>query len=97
MNKILLVEDNENFRKMLELNFEKASLAFESCASAEDAFDIFNRDVFSVGVFWNSYQWYTDQPGSGYQGLDRGISGTVSGLRRPRSFTVLSPIHFRYF
>ncbi len=51
MNKILLVEDNENFRKMLELNFEKANLAFESCASAEAAFDVFNRDVFSVGVF----------------------------------------------
>lgn len=51
MNKILLVEDNENFRKMLELNFEKANLAFESCASAEEAFDVFKRDVFSVGVF----------------------------------------------
>jgi DNA-binding NtrC family response regulator len=51
MNKILLVEDNENFRKMLELNFKKANLYFESCASAEKAFDVFNRDVFSVGVF----------------------------------------------
>jgi two-component system response regulator AtoC len=51
MNKILLVEDNENFRKMLELNFEKANLAFESCASAEEAFDVFNRDLFSVGLF----------------------------------------------
>lgn len=51
MNKILLVEDNQNFRKMLELNFKKANLAFESCASAEEAFDVFNRDVFSVGVF----------------------------------------------
>ncbi|MBN1694911.1 sigma-54-dependent Fis family transcriptional regulator [candidate division WOR-3 bacterium] len=51
MNKILIVEDNENFRKMLELNFDKANLAFESCASAEEAFDVFNRDIFSVGVF----------------------------------------------
>jgi len=51
MNKILLVEDNENFRRMLELNFEKEDLAFESCASAEEAIDVFNRDVFSVGVF----------------------------------------------
>jgi len=51
MNKILIVEDNENFRKMLELNFGKANLAFESCASAEEAFDVFNRDIFSVGVF----------------------------------------------
>jgi len=51
MNKILIVEDNENFRKMLELNFEKANLAFGSCASAEEAFDVFNRDIFSVGVF----------------------------------------------
>ncbi len=51
MNKILLVEDNENFRKMLELNFEKAKLSYQSCSSAEAAFDVFNRDVFSVGVF----------------------------------------------
>ena len=51
MDKILLVEDNENFRKMLELNFKKANLAFESCPSAEVAFDVFNRDIFSVGVF----------------------------------------------
>ena len=51
MDKILLVEDNENFRKMLELNFKKANLAFESCASAEAAFDVFKKDVFSVGVF----------------------------------------------
>ena len=51
MNKILLVEDNENFRKMLELNFKKANIAFESCSSAEEAFGVFNKDVFSVGVF----------------------------------------------
>ncbi|MEJ2355802.1 MAG: response regulator, partial [candidate division WOR-3 bacterium] len=51
MDKILLVEDNENFRKMLELNFRKADISFESCASAEEAIDVFNRDVFSVGVF----------------------------------------------
>ena len=51
MDKVLLVEDNENFRKMLELNFEKANLAFESCSSAEAAFEVFKKDVFSVGVF----------------------------------------------
>jgi len=51
MNKILIVEDNENFRKMLELNFEKANLTFESCSSAEEAFEVFNRDIFSIGVF----------------------------------------------
>jgi len=51
MNKILIVEDNENFRKMLELNFEKANLTFDSCSSAEEAFEVFNRDIFSIGVF----------------------------------------------
>jgi len=51
MNKVLLVEDNENFRKMLELNFKKAGIAFESCALAKEAFEVFNRDIFSVGVF----------------------------------------------
>jgi two-component system response regulator AtoC len=51
MNKVLIVEDNENFRKMLELNFKKANLPFESCASAKEAFEVFNRDIFSVGVF----------------------------------------------
>jgi two-component system response regulator AtoC len=51
MSKILLVEDNENFRKMLELNFGKADLSFESCAHAKEAFEAFNRDIFSVGVF----------------------------------------------
>jgi two-component system response regulator AtoC len=51
MNKVLIVEDNENFRKMLELNFGKANLAFESCASAEEAFDVFKSDIFALGVF----------------------------------------------
>jgi two-component system response regulator AtoC len=51
MNKVLIVEDNENFRLMLELNFKKANLPFESCASAKEAFEVFNRDIFSVGVF----------------------------------------------
>ncbi len=51
MDKILIVEDNESFRKMLELNFESAGFSFESYSNAEDAISAFNRDIFSVGVF----------------------------------------------
>lgn len=51
MDKILIVEDNESFRKMLELNLESAGFSFDSYANAEDAILAFNRDIFSIGVF----------------------------------------------
>ncbi len=51
MDKILIVEDNESFRKMLELNLESAGFSFESYENAEDAISAFNRDIFLVGVF----------------------------------------------
>ncbi|MEO0293998.1 MAG: sigma-54 dependent transcriptional regulator [candidate division WOR-3 bacterium] len=51
MSRILLVEDNRNFREMLELHFRKAGLDFYSCSSGEEAFSVFNRDVFTIGVF----------------------------------------------
>lgn len=51
MHKVLIVEDNENFRKMLELNLKKKGFLIESYGSAEESIQAFNRDVFSVGVF----------------------------------------------
>lgn len=51
MDKILIVEDNESFRKMLELNLESAGFSFSSFENAEDAISEFNRDIFSIGVF----------------------------------------------
>jgi DNA-binding NtrC family response regulator len=51
MDKILIVEDNESFRKMLELNLESAGFSFSSFENAEDAITAFNRDIFSIGVF----------------------------------------------
>lgn len=51
MDKILIVEDNESFRKMLELNLKKAGFEFESFGMAEDAISAFNRDIFLLGVF----------------------------------------------
>ncbi len=51
MDKIIIVEDNESFRKMLELNLESAGFSFSSFENAEDAISAFNRDIFSIGVF----------------------------------------------
>ena len=50
MDKILIVEDNRNFRKMLELNLKRFGLDFVSYSTGEDAILAFNRDIFSLGV-----------------------------------------------
>lgn len=50
-SKVLLVEDNQNFRKMLELHLKRAEFEYDSFATGEKAMESFNRDIYSLGVF----------------------------------------------
>jgi DNA-binding response OmpR family regulator len=48
MNKVLIVEDEELIRTMVEINLESQNFNVRSCASAEDMMEILKEEQFDV-------------------------------------------------
>ncbi len=48
MNRVLIVEDEELIRTMVELNLESQNFKVRSCASAEDMMEILKDETFDV-------------------------------------------------
>lgn len=48
MNRILIVEDEELIRTMMEINLESQNFKIRSCASAEDMMKILAEETFDV-------------------------------------------------
>lgn len=48
MNRILVVEDEELIRTMIEINLESQDFCVRSCESAEDMMEILEEDTFDL-------------------------------------------------